>query len=255
MPIKKAATVAFSPCGSTEKVTQLLVGKMPVEVENHNLTLPFTRKEKLTFDHETLVFISFPVYGGLPPIAKEVFACLEGKDSPCVYVAVRGDTEPGGFYWSMDDLARPRGFSPVAAVAAVAEHTLMPTVSHARPDAEDAKLLNDFGLKALQQAKAGKTLSQIPGERGPLPDLVFYPVTDADTCIQCGQCAENCPAGAISEDALTTQDDSHCICCSACAHVCPVEARTMGDEKARELLHKAATVTFAGLYLETRLFL
>lgn len=33
-----------------------------------------------------------------------------------------------------------------------------------------------------------------------------------------------------------------------------VHARTLGDAKARELLHQAATVTFAGLHLETRLF-
>ena len=180
---------------------------------------------------------------------------MQGSDTPCVYVAVRGDTEPAGFYWSMDDLAKARGFRPVAAVAAVAEHTLMPTVSHARPDADDAKLLNEYGLKALAQANAGKTLSKIPGERGPIPDFAFFPITDADTCINCGQCAENCPAGAISEADLVTQDDSLCICCSACAHVCPVDARTMGDARARELLHQAATVTFAGLHLETRLFL
>lgn len=184
-----------------------------------------------------------------------MFACLEGHDTPCVYVAVRGDTEPAGFYWDMNDLATARGFRPVAAVAAVAEHTLMPTVSHARPDADDAKLLNEFGLKALEQAEAAKTLAKIPGERGAVPDFAFYPITDADTCISCGQCAENCPAGAISEDDLVTQDDALCICCSACAHVCPVEARTMGDAKARELLHKAPTEMFAGLHLEIKLFL
>ncbi|MDE7241402.1 4Fe-4S binding protein [Desulfovibrio sp.] len=85
-------------------------------------------------------------------------------------------------------------------------------------------------------------------------DLAFYPFTDADTCISCGQCAENCP-GAIPEDDLVTQDDKLCIRCSACAHVCPVDARTMGDARARALLHEAATVTFAGLHLETKLFL
>ena len=255
MAITKAATVVFSPCGSTEKVTELLTAGLPVPVETHNLTLPDARKAKLAFGSETLVFISFPVYGGLPKIADKVFDCVEGSDTPCVYVAVRGDTEPGGFYWSMNDRAVLRGFKPVAAVAAVAEHTLMPTVSHARPDAEDAKLLKEFGVKALTQANVGKSLSKIPGERGPLPDMVFFPVTDENLCISCGQCAENCPAGAISEDDLQTQDDKLCICCSACAHVCPVDARTMGDAKAQEMLHDAATVMFAGLHLETKLFL
>lgn len=255
MAIKKAATVVFSPCGSTEKVTQLLTSKLAVPVENHNLTLPDARKKPLSFDSETLVFISFPVYGGLPKIASDVFACLQGKDTPCVYVAVRGDTEPGGFYFAMNDLAQPLGFKPVATVAAVAEHTLMPTVSHARPDKEDAQLLGQFGIEACKQADNEKFLTKMPGEPGEIPDIRIYPVTDPDTCIRCGQCVENCPAGAIPEDNPVTQDDNVCICCSECAHVCPVEARTMGDAKAREMLHKAATETFKDLHLETRIFL
>lgn len=254
MAIKKIATVVFSPCGSTEKVARLLVANLPGEVENHNLTLPDARKEKLAFDGETLVFFAFPVYGGLPKIAKDVFACLVGRDTPCVYVAVRGDTEPGGFYWAMNDLAVARDFIPVAAVAAAAEHTLMPSVSHDRPNGEDAKLLGEFGLRALKRANAGEYLTKMPGERGPMPDIEIYPITDADTCIRCGQCAENCPAGAIPEDDLVTQDNKICICCSECAHVCPVDARTMGDEKAREMLRKAATETFANLHLETKIF-
>lgn len=255
MPIMKAAAIVFSPCGSTEKVTQYLADKLPFQVEHHNLTLPEARKVKFSFDNETLVFISFPVYGGLPKIAKEVFACLQGKETPTVYVAVRGDTEPGGFYWSMDDLAKAHGFSPVAAVAAVAEHTLMPTVSHARPDAEDAELLGKFGLQALEQANAGKKLSKIPGERKEIPDFAFYPIGDPDTCISCGQCVENCPTGAIPDDEPYTQDNGVCIMCSECAHVCPVDARVMGDEKARQMLHQAATVTFANLHLDTKIFL
>lgn len=255
MAIRNVATVVFSPCGSTEKVTQYLADKLPLEVEHHNLTLPDARKGKLAFDNETLVFISFPVYGGLPGIAEQVFSCLQGNGACCVYVAVRGDTEPAGFYWSMDDLAKARGFKAVAAVAAVAEHTLMPTVSHGRPDAEDAELLGKYGLQALEQANAGKVLSKIPGERKAIPDFAFYPIGDPDTCIRCGQCVENCPAGAIPDDEPYTQDNKLCIMCSECAHVCPVDARTMGNEKAQEMLHKAATETFANLHLETKLFL
>lgn len=255
MAIKKAATIVFSPCGSTEKTTGYLVDKLPLEVEHHNLTLPDSRKEKLTFDEDTLVFFSFPVYGGLPRVAKEVLAKVEGHNTPAVYMAVRGDTEPGGFFYSLNDILPAQGFKPVAAVAAVAAHTLMPTVSEGRPNAEDAKLLGEFGLKILNQANEGKILATMPGERKAIPDFAFNPITDPDTCISCGQCAENCPTGAISYDALTTQDDAKCIQCSACAHVCPVEARTMGDEKAQAMLHEAATTTFANLHLETKLFL
>lgn len=254
MAIKKVATVAFSPCGSTERVARLLVDKLPVKAANYNLTLPQDRQKELAFDSETLVFICFPVYAGLPKIAKEVFSCLRGADTPCVYVAVRGDTEPGGFFWDMNDLASAAGLKPAAAVAAVAEHTLMPTVSHGRPNKEDVEILAEYGLKAFKQAEEGKTLYKMPGERGEVPDLIFYPITDADACIHCGQCVENCPVGAIPEDNTVTQDNSICICCSECAHVCPVEARTMGDAKAQEMLHKAATDQFANLHLEVKLF-
>lgn len=255
MAIKKVATIVFSPCGSTEKAAQYLVDKLPLEVEHHNLTLPDSRMAKFSFDDGTLVFFSFPVYGGLPGIAKEVLANIQGSDTPAVYVAVRGDTEPAGFYFSLDDILSAKGFRPVAAVAAVAEHTLMPTVSHARPDADDARMLGEYGLKALQQANEGKTLSNMPGERKEIPDFAFYPITDADKCISCGQCAENCPTAAIPDDNYTTQDNVKCIQCSACAHVCPVDARSMGDAKAQAMLHKFATETFADLHLETKIFL
>lgn len=254
MAIKKIATVVFSPCGSTEKVAQLLTEKLPVELENHNLTLPDARKNKLSFDSDTLVFIAFPVYGGLPKFAKEIFKLLQGKNTPAVYVAVRGDTEPGNFFLEMNDLATANGFHPVAAVAAVAEHTLMPSVSHDRPDAEDAKLLNEFGQQALKQANEGKILTNIPGERREIPDFTFFPIGDPDTCIRCGLCVENCPTGAIPEDEPYTQDNGVCIQCSECAHVCPVNARTMGDAKAQAMLHKFATEDFANLHLETKIF-
>lgn len=254
MSIKKAATVVFSPCGSTEKVTQLLTSGLPVEVESHNLTLPDARKNKLTFDNETLVFISFPLYDGLPKNATDVFACLAGNDTPCVYVCVRGDTETKGFFSEIDKLAVPDGFKPVAAVAAVAEHTLMPTVSHGRPDKEDAELLRKFGLEACQRASEGKNLTEMPGDKDRKPDLAFYPVGDPDKCIQCGMCVENCPVGAIPEDKPFTQDNDICIMCSECAHVCPVEAREMGTPEQQKMLQEAAAEQFANLHLETKIF-
>ncbi len=46
-----------------------------------------------------------------------------------------------------------------------------------------------------------------------------------DACIQCGACADACPAGAISEgDGKYVIDADACLDCGACADACPVGA-------------------------------
>ena len=43
------------------------------------------------------------------------------------------------------------------------------------------------------------------------------------TCIQCGKCARNCEAGAISQNAkgVYTIDKKLCVHCGKCVEVCP----------------------------------
>ncbi len=48
---------------------------------------------------------------------------------------------------------------------------------------------------------------------------------DADLCIGCGTCADNCPVSCISEqDGKYVIDPDSCLECGSCASVCPVEA-------------------------------
>ena len=48
---------------------------------------------------------------------------------------------------------------------------------------------------------------------------------NADECIGIGSCAEECPAGAISElDGKYVIDPDKCLDCGACEGVCPVGA-------------------------------
>ena len=51
----------------------------------------------------------------------------------------------------------------------------------------------------------------------------------SDTCINCGACEAECPAGAISEqnDKRVIGEDS-CVSCGSCASVCPVGAIAEG---------------------------
>ncbi|HAZ18749.1 MAG TPA: ferredoxin [Clostridiales bacterium] len=48
---------------------------------------------------------------------------------------------------------------------------------------------------------------------------------DADACIGCAACVDECPVNAISDkDGKCEINPDECIECGACADVCPVDA-------------------------------
>lgn len=48
---------------------------------------------------------------------------------------------------------------------------------------------------------------------------------NADDCVSCGTCAEECPVEAISQgDDSYVIDEDACLSCGSCAGVCPCEA-------------------------------
>ena len=48
---------------------------------------------------------------------------------------------------------------------------------------------------------------------------------NADDCVSCGTCAEECPVEAISQgDESYVIDEDACLSCGSCAGVCPCEA-------------------------------
>lgn len=50
-------------------------------------------------------------------------------------------------------------------------------------------------------------------------------VIDQDICIQCGECVDACPVGAISEeDGKFIINPDECLSCGVCAGSCPQEA-------------------------------
>ena len=47
----------------------------------------------------------------------------------------------------------------------------------------------------------------------------------SDSCISCGSCAGECPAGAIAEGASHYEIDADtCLDCGACVAACPADA-------------------------------
>lgn len=122
----------------------------------------------------------------------------------------------------MEDAAKECGFRVVAAVAAVAQHSIIPQYAANRPDASDEKQLAEF---AQQIADKTESAASIPGNRPyKKPGGAGLVPKPSKTCVKCGVCAKNCPVQAI--DTVTfTADTKKCISCMRCVKLCPHNAR------------------------------
>lgn len=228
----KIHQITFSPTGGTRKVSEYIcegIGKKPVVtdlcVKEWQIRLPDI--------HEgDLVIIAIPVFAGrVPALAVKRLKRIQSNRAKCAVVAVYGNRAYDDALLEMQDVATEMGFRVVAAVSAVAEHSIARVYAAGRPDAEDRKELAAFGAAIINKVEgtdAYKPLS-LPGNRpyragntGPFP-------TADERCTGCGTCHELCPVDAIPADNLRSVNKEACISCMRCLSVCPTKARNIGQ--------------------------
>lgn len=247
--LKSATGLVFSPCGGTLKVMEALGEGVPGGLTINNLTRPENRREQ-SFGAGDLVIFGFPVYAGRVPqgVTETIFERLTGHDTPAVLVAVYGNREFEGALLDLEKLAVSRGFRPVAAAAAVAEHSIVTEVATGRPDGQDRELLATFGREIYERLARESGLAAYIAARGgnfrapgqyPEPKPTGSPrlscVADPDICLNCGLCEEVCPTLAIPEGEGATTRAELCLACMACQHVCPVGARSLNHPNPEQL--------------------
>lgn len=217
--------IVFSPTGGTEKVANI-IGKQwnesNVKIDLSDSKTDFTKCE---ISKDDMVLIAMPSFGGrAPAVAIERLKQITGNDARCTIVCVYGNRAYEDTIVEMTDAAKECGFRVIAAVAAVAEHSIIPRYAANRPDASDEKQLSDFADRILH--KAGY-VAFVPGNRPYKKNagggLVPKPGKD---CVKCGLCAEKCPVQAINEVGFTA-DSKKCISCMRCVKKCPKNARTV----------------------------
>ncbi len=215
--------IVFSPTGGTGKAAHI-IGRQwsnnAVSIDLSDSQMDFTKYE---IDKEDMVLIAMPSFGGrAPAVAIERLKRISGNGAKCTLVCVYGNRAYEDTLVEMEDAAKECGFKVIAAIAAVAEHSIIPQYAANRPDASDEAQLADFADRILQ--KEGDAAS-IPGNRpykkGGGASLVPKVTKD---CVKCGLCAAKCPVQAIDPETLAA-DSKKCISCMRCVKQCPHDAR------------------------------
>ncbi len=230
--------ITFSPTGGTKKVADILTNRLVgtqtclAGCETHHIDL-CDRHISLTLvslSSEDIALIAVPSYGGrVPALALERLAQAAGNGARAILVCVYGNRAYDNTLAELMDAATRGGFRVVAAVAALAEHSVARQVAAGRPDAADVACLEEMADRIGEKLAAGSVdcptvPGQVPEKRaGSMPGMC--PGTAAD-CVKCGICAEQCPAEAI-DGATLKADGKKCISCMRCIAVCPQKARKL----------------------------
>lgn len=255
--------ITFSPTGGTKKVADIICRAwqealayapaddvLSIDLCCHpdNLPKELGKSEQTPLSAEDICIIAVPSFKGrVPALAVERLKLLKGNGAQTIEVVVYGNRLQEDTLIELQDAAVEAGFKPLAAITAIAEHSMVRTVAAGRPDAEDEDVLKGF-VKQIREKLVKKSetvgndgnvggiaeqeMLQIPGNR-PYKEFPQEPclVCCDGICIHCQNCVDGCPAGAVPSWDPTQTDPAICIGCMRCIHVCPVSARRMTEQK------------------------
>ncbi|MDO5010802.1 MAG: EFR1 family ferrodoxin [Intestinibacter bartlettii] len=245
----KYVQMIFSPTGGTSKVANIITQQWSSTVETIDLSNPEDDFSKYTFQEDDVVLIALPSYGGrVPGIAAERIKCMQGNHARCVLVCVYGNRDYEDTLVEMEDIAKQCGFSTIAAISAVAEHSIMHQYATGRPDVPDIKKLKSYAKSIMTKLQTAQQVNELklPGNRPYKKVSAVGLVPKANkNCVNCGLCATKCPVSAINKENLKTADKDKCISCMRCVNNCPYSARKVNGAMvsiASLAIKKACTV-------------
>lgn len=221
-------SIYFSPTGGTKRVMDCLAQGWD-KAEALDLSDPTTDYSSFSFGAEDLCLIGVPSFGGrVPQTAVERLGKMKADRTPAVLVCVYGNRAYEDTLLELSDTLTAAGFRPRAAVAAIAEHSIMHQFAAGRPDEADARELAEFAerIKVSLMEDADKELT-LPGNR---PYKLFggtLKPSVTESCTGCGICAKVCPVQAISVDNPKNPAEERCISCMRCVAVCPDGGRVV----------------------------
>lgn len=230
----KLYEICFSPTGGTKQAANRLAKGLSEEILPVDLTDSSMDFSAVSISAEDAALIAVPSYGGrVPEPAVKRLGALKGNGAKAVLVCVYGNRAYEDTLIELADAAKEAGFQVIAAVSAVAEHSIVRQIAAGRPDSQDEAQLTEFAAKIRAKLESGSTKEPaLPGNRPykkrggsgmvPKPDM---------NCTSCGLCARKCPVQAIDRMDPKKVDEAACISCMRCVSVCPQNARSADPVK------------------------
>lgn len=226
----KLVQIVFSPTGGTQKVADIIAEEWEGPVTCVDLSDAETDYSGVKLEQGDAALVAVPSYGGrIPELAAQRLMKINGSQAQCIIVCVYGNRAYEDTLVELQDIVESCSFRTVAAISAIAEHSIIHQYAAGRPDKKDMEELHGFAKTIYRKLTADELSSsvlEVPGNRPykKAGGAGLVPKATKD-CVSCGLCAENCPAQAISRDNLKTADPKKCISCMRCAVRCPKSAR------------------------------
>ena len=249
MKINELKLVYFSPTGTTRKVIMELAKNIDLKSVSFDLSIHKDKKPTLNFRNNDFVVFAAPVYSGrIPSTFTEYFENLKGDNTPCALAVTYGCREYEDALLELKNEVEKRGFKVIGAAAFPTEHSLSRNIGSHRPNKDDLKVIDEFGVKLNRLLKQEENFDnvdvKVPGNnpyRKPgSPSLL--PKVDVELCTECGECAKVCPTGAILADKPKKLDKKKCIGCLKCLRSCKQKARYVSQRKQDSLDKKLMSV-------------
>ena len=148
--------IVFSPTGGTKKVSDIFTASFSSESILIDLTERSRDFSSCSFAETDTCIVSVPSYGGrVPDIAVTRLRQMNGNGASAILIAVYGNRAYDDTFAELQDVLADSGFSCIAAVAAVAEHSIMRQYAAGRPNAQDAETLTRFAENIRAKMEAG----------------------------------------------------------------------------------------------------